>query len=126
MKMVFWESTHIGFVAYPNWLSNIYDNQFFARSLTICIGLATLGGLIFSLLFLIKRVPKMFLSSSAPDEAALFIFFSLLLVLPFCGLYAVLFIIKRYLFPLVPLYMILIALALQSFLYSQTKPGKLP
>ena len=98
LKMFFWESTKIGFVNYPHWLQKIYDTKLFNNGLRFIISFATIVAVAYLWLLALKpqESPVIFLMGTL-------IFFYILFFSSF-------FILTRYAFPIVPLYLIAIAL----------------
>ena len=105
LKMFFWESTQIGFVAYPLWLTKIYGNVLFKDILRLIVSLCT----IFAVFFMYWR-------SLQRNTPPLIVVISLLSFL-YISTYAFFFILTRYALPLAPLFLIAIAYA-ANFLYN--------
>lgn len=97
IKMFFWESTQIGFVDYPAWLTNIYANMFFKNILRIIVSIATAFAVIFIWLQMLRKKSDLLIQMLG--------FFIAL----FIGIYALFFILTRYALPIAPLYIIAIA-----------------
>ncbi len=97
MKMFFWESTQIGFVKYPAWLQGIYNKTLFKDILRLLVAVLT----ILSVGWLILQRCRGKLPEGI-DTALLMIVAVTILHSPF-------FILTRYTFCLIPLYLICIA-----------------
>ncbi len=105
-KLLFWESTQIGFVQYPSWLEKIYNNGLFKNLLRLLMGLLTLMAVAF-----------VWVRALYPSESAL-LKCTGLLVLLFMSLYSFFFILTRYALPVAPLFLIAIATT-ADFLYNK-------
>ena len=100
LKLVFWESTQIGFVSYPAWLSNIYNNKLFNNLLRLSTAVMTMLAIVLIWRRRLYRCP-IILSCSM-----------LMFVFMFCMSFVS--ILTRYALPIVPLYLICIACAANS------------
>ena len=96
-KMFFWESTSMGFVAYPDWLSEIYDSKIFNRALTWSVGIVTIIAFFYAFAFL------------NPTTAGIIIF-----LLIYNAAHSFFLVLPRYALPVAPLYIILIAFMLNG------------
>ena len=116
--MLFWESTHIGFVAYPRWLLRLFDNKFFEYGLSFSTALLTLGSLVFSIQWTYRWRKVIFdpQETESADESQTLIFWILLLVLPYIGLYSLFMVITRFILPIAPLYLVMIAFSCDKIL----------
>jgi len=111
-KMLFWESTRIGFVAYPDWLENLYKFDPFKQGLRYFIFFMTFC----SMIYLIKycfRNKNLLRDFSTVSDRYIMCFFILILCLSFIYLNSLVVILTRFSFPIVPLYLVAIALFLQ-------------
>ncbi len=106
-KMLFWESTQIGFVAYPSWLQKLYDRQVFSYGLSFLMALLTILSLFYTLqlTFIEKK-------NGHIERLGLI----LALIILFIAVHSFFYILPRYALPLVPLYLIIIAVATNQFL----------
>ncbi len=107
IKMFFWESTQIGFVAYPKWLANIYDNAFIKNMLRLIISLMTLISIVIVWFHCLSR--------KAPMELLPLN----LLILLYITAYSFFFILTRYALPIAPLFLICIAYTI-NFVYNSS------
>ncbi len=98
-KIFFWESTHVGFVRYPVWLSVLFDNVWFKNMLRLLV----VGLTFIAMFYWLWRIKKLWVSG----PVGLVLIFALWF--PFVGLYSLFFIHTRYMLPIVPLYLVLIA-----------------
>lgn len=98
IKMFFWESTQIGFVDYPPWLRQLYDNRLLKDTWRAVVSLLSLAGFIF-LIFNLTA------GNRPIDSLLIFI-----LMAGFIGFYALFDTIPRFALPIAPLELITIAL----------------
>ncbi len=101
MKMLFWESTQIGFVIYPEWLTKLFAFTPFKNGLRLFIFCITLSSILLS----IRKIKQT--SSPIPP-------FTLLLILVYIGIHSFFFTLTRYSLPIAPLFLILIAYTAQN------------
>lgn len=114
-KIPFWESTHIGGVKYPSWLERLYDKHIFKNGLRLIVAVSTFLSFVYSLFFLWRKRENVF--SSDPDVSTVVIFCVVSLILVFTAFHALIQIIPRYVFSIVPLFIALIGLMLDRLLY---------
>lgn len=112
LKMFFWESTHIGFVVYPDWLEKIYNNPLFSFGLSLVIGLLTLASS-FYLLVLTYKNRKGLISSENSSPSVLYLS-AALIIHAHVLLYSLFFTLPRWAFPVAPLYLLAIVLFLNA------------
>lgn len=124
-KMPFWESTRIGFVKYPLVVENIFNNSLFRNGIRLCMSVLTYLGLVFGLWFSAFNFFSFLRAQKSYQEEKAVVFFSCLIILTFTGLYSLFSILTRFAFPIVPLYCVLIAFFLDSFLNKKKLGDKL-
>lgn len=108
LKMGFWESTQIGFVNYPQRLSQLFSNRLFKNGIRLVVSLLTYTGLFLTLLEIFKSRKKLIEFHSVPNAThILFLIFCTIVL--FTGLYSVFAILSRFALPIAPLYIICIA-----------------
>lgn len=110
LKMFFWETTTIGFVVYPQWLSILYDSAAVNNSLRFFWFFLTAAGLAAACRRVLRR---------ENDPCTAFTSFALWLVLLYTALYSFFLILPRYALPLAPVYLLIIALFLQDTFHRQ-------
>lgn len=114
MKMFFWESTQIGFVNYPRWLTKIFTFIPFKDALRLLVSLTS----IFAFIFVTGEVwrKKMELTNLEykTEKNIHILFFILLLIFIFVGLHSFFHTLTRYSLPIAPLFLIVIAAAIQT------------
>ena len=120
IKLLFWESTKVGFVFYPSWLQNIYDHTLFKNGLRLLVFLATAWALIYVLIYLFKNRRLMFAADSPEGTTYQQMFFVAGFVGLFVALYASVITITRYALPIASLYLTIIAFAAQA-IFSKSK-----
>jgi hypothetical protein len=111
LKLLFWESTQMGFVSYPAIFVKLFQWPVFKNGLRLLMSILTLAALLFSLGFLLRRKEGIFLPL---DEIRIVIFLILLLLFLFGGFSALCVILPRYTLPMAPLYLILSAFAIEK------------
>lgn len=114
LKIFFYETTHIGFVVYPNWLKNIYNNELFNQSLKFFIALLSFISLLYTLYKLI--VVRNLTPITQWGLAAI-----CFIIIAFAFLHAPLLIIPRYALPIASLQMILMAFFLNQMFFRNSK-----
>ena len=121
-KMMFWESTRIGYVQYPGWLERLYDWGPLKDGLRLILSCLTMISLLFLSFYLYKN-QKGF-SRPLLQSTESFVLCSLLLFLIiYIGMYSFFFIVPRHVFAIVPLYLVVIAFFIQNFFTSnKTSP----
>ena len=120
VKLLFWESTKIGYVVYPLWLKTLHDNIFFKSLLRFFVFFITT----FSLLFLLRHVfthRRLFFEYTDNNEQTHFLFLGYFFMIIFMLLYSSVIVITRYAFPIVPFYLIAIAFTLNNIFPSDSK-----
>lgn len=115
LKMAFWESTQIGFVAYPEPLKRLFHFTIFKNGIRFSITLLTY----FSLFYLIARVyrhrSELFIFDTKEGAKTQLAFFILLMIAVFTALYAIFPILTRFALPIAVLYLACIAFTWQDF-----------
>ncbi len=116
LKMAFWESAQIGFVAYPAPLKHLFDYALFKNGIRFVLALLTY----FSLFYLTVRVyryrSKLFDFGAEEGIRIQTVFFILLLIAIYTVLYALYPILTRFALPIVALYLLCIAFTLETIL----------
>lgn len=114
-KMLFWESTKMGFVSYPEILNKIFNMSLLKNGLRFSMAILTFLALLYTALFLWGRRKSIFEAKSIGHKnAEIFLLFCLLLISLFIGAYSLFATVPRFALPIAPLYLILIAFFLQK------------
>jgi hypothetical protein len=113
VHLFFWESTRIGFVAYPDWLDKVYDQPIFARSLRFFVGVASLAAWLCSWSFLWRRRKLLWDNRNQEDKIFVFILFVSYMILCHTLLHALFFTVPRFSLPIAALFIVLIALVVE-------------
>jgi hypothetical protein len=114
LKMFFWESTQIGFVAYPAGLDKLFAWMPFKNGLRLGMSLLTLFAFAYlGALLWWKR--KNILKKESP---ILFLYLCLLFIFSVVGSYSLFCIVTRHFLPIAPLYLIVISYVLQKICFS--------
>ncbi len=110
LKMFSWESTRIGFAVYPDWLDKIYDCKPFKNILETLIGVLSFLSFIYLPVSMRRRQ-----HTSQNANRPLALYFALLSVIflhvSFYSLFAT---VTRWALPLAPLYLLLMAFAIND------------
>ncbi len=114
LKMLFWEYPAMQYSSYPNTIRKFYDNKLYLYWSIIIPPLLTFCALCFAIIFIWKNKKNLISSQDSPDDALTIMFFILILIIPYTTTFALVSILDRYSFPIVPLYLILIAFMLQK------------
>lgn len=125
-KMLFWESTQIGYVAYSPALTKFFCWLPLRNGLRFLMSILTFAALAYLVNFLLRERKNLFLSQG---NIKIILFLIFLLIFLFCYAYALCIIIPRYAFPIVPLYLIIIAFAFQKIClisHLKTNTGNTP
>ena len=113
MKLLFWESTQVGFVNYPAWLRTVFDLSTFKNGLRLVVSLITIFCLFYSLIYVIRNLPRIYRPD--PEQfTTIVIFFMVLMILSNLVIHSPFKLVVRYAFPFVPLYLVLIGFTLQK------------
>ena len=122
MKMLFWESTRIGFVVYPPWLDKIFNLIFLKNALRLLIFLMTFFALVWSIVDLYRNATNIYFDrhQTTNNTRYVILLFCLSVIIFNIVVYAPFIIVTRYALPLAPVYLILIAFCLQKFIFEKT------
>ena len=116
MKMFFWESTQIGFVKYAPWQTKLYAFGPFKNALRLFMSLLSLSAFLFALIFAFKNRKQLLGISSPENKSIQMLGFMLLISICHIGMYSLFMTIPRFIFPIVPLYLIIIAFSLDRII----------
>jgi len=115
MKMIFWESTQIGYVKYPSWLEKIFGCTPIKNSLRLIIFLLTFISMILSCCHIFRHRKNIYTQNPQKTTTTLTHVFCLTIIMGNIILHAPFNIATRYALPIAPLYLVLIALNIQHF-----------
>ncbi|MDO8489529.1 MAG: hypothetical protein Q7S42_05425, partial [Candidatus Omnitrophota bacterium] len=114
LKMFFWESTQVGFVSYSAGLTKLFFWPPIKNGLRLLMAILTFVAFIYLINFLLRERKNLF----APHEKIkIILFLSFLLVFLFSSVQALFIIVGRYALPLVPLYLVISAFAMQKIIF---------
>lgn len=109
-RMLFWESTQIGFVEYPEPLETLFQRGWFKGGVRFTVSLATITAVFGNLLYLWSRCrPAVWTEISEEAQRYRLLFFLLLMVVAYSGVYSLFAILTRFALPLGSIYLMLIA-----------------
>ena len=117
LKMFFWESTQIGWVVYPPWLTQLFGLAYFKNLLRLGLFIVSLFSFLLITVQLLKK------KRSRPSEEKVVLYFVIFLIILFIGVHSFFFTLTRYSLPIAPLFLILIATAFHNIL-SIKNPGR--
>lgn len=117
VKMLFWESTNIGFVSYPGFLDKIFSWKLFKNGLRLSIFILTLISLFYLVEFLWKKL-KIIHNVDMPNQEIILIFIAFL-IFQFICTYSFFNTVTRYALPIAPLFLIIIAFFLQRVIFKK-------
>lgn len=123
-KMLFWESTQVGFVHYPAWLQNLFNSTLLKNGLRLSMFLITFISVLYTAVYVARNKDLLFHHQGSQSAEAHIYFFILVFVISYTGLYSLFLIITRYASPIASLYLIMIGLTLQKLLLDQKKCNK--
>jgi len=109
-KIFFWESS-IAFVAYPDWLEGIFYCPGFMNTLKIIFAVFSWSGCVFAFCYLGFFMRR---SWGQKDSSYWVLFWIFNFIFWFAAMYSVFFVIDRYAFPLISLFMVLFAFMLHK------------
>lgn len=116
LKMFFWESTQIGFVAYPDWLQRLFEFDFFKDGLRLAIFLLTFASVTYSIVYISKNRRVLADVQFQNQQSIGVLFFVLLMIFVYTGLHSFFFTLTRYSLPIAPLYLVTIAFAAEHII----------
>ena len=122
-RMPFWESTQAGFVIYPSGLERFFSWGLFKDGLRLFVSCLT----ILSLISMICRTPRYYcalLGVKGEQHEQQICFFVVFIVLVYTSFFTFTFVLTRYAFPIVPLYLVMIACYLNRLLNSKRPEGQ--
>lgn len=118
-RMFFWESTQIGFVTYPAWLTKLFTFTPFKNTLRLIIGCFTIASFFYLFLFIFQNKNLLLDTENRRSEKLQICFFAFLIIIFFIQLYSFFCILTRYSFPIVPLYILSMAFLIQKILLAR-------
>lgn len=116
MKMFFWEQTQDGQVVYPDWLDNLYRFAPLRYGLTLLMAFLTLVSLL-TIKIIIFKPHGYFKDLSTLNDSQILLLNIIAFISLFIFFHSFFFILPRYSFPLVPLFLALIAFFFQKLLF---------
>lgn len=117
-KSFFWESTKIGHVAYPLWLQKIYEMGLLREALRFLLALLTVLALGYNFFFLFGR-------RSLDQDQRVVLAWSLWMIVLWAVLLSFGSILTRYIFPVVPLFLLQISFAMDHFRFRLAARNKI-
>ncbi len=109
-KMPFWESTQIGYVDYPAFLTKFYNHLFVRFGLRLLVGLMTIASFVF-VTFVLWRV-KFNMRGEQRNTAMLF--FAWLMITSYTFFYSLCYVLTRYALPIASMYIVCISFAINA------------
>lgn len=113
-KMMFWESTRVGYVDYPGWLTRLYECVPFKSGLRLILALITSAALSYLTLGNWIRRKDYYTDPAKTPEDSLILLFIFRLIVFYILAHSLFFVVTRYIFPVAPLYLITAGFAAQK------------
>jgi len=124
-RMFFWESSQIGFVTYPAWLTQLFASLLFKNGIRLIIGCLTIMSFLYIFIFLYKNKNLLLNVEHKNSKKVQISFFLFLTMFTFIQLYSFFCVLTRYSFPIVPLYILSISVLLQRITTIRTQDQQL-
>lgn len=113
-KMLFWESTLVGFVSYPPWLQKLFEFTPFKNVLRFLLFLITFISAMYTLRYTLRNKDQLFRLQGPRNKETHILFFILVFIISYTGWYSLFTINTRYASPIASLYLIMIAFTVQK------------
>jgi len=113
-KLFFWEFTSMAYVVYPDWMIKLFYFAPFHLGLNGLMALLSFLSLLYLAKFSRKHKNSLFSLKKIPNEALIISFSMLTLIGSYIAIHCFFFVLPRYVFPVVPLYLISIAFSVQQ------------
>ncbi len=113
VHMFFWESTRIGFVAYPDWLDVVFDNAVFAKALRFIVGFLSIISTVFCCFYLFRHRKGLWQADHKEGNFLATLFFLIYLIMCHVTLYSLFATVPRFALPIAPLFILVIAFTVQ-------------
>lgn len=107
-KTFFWESTKVGYVIYPGWLDHLFNTVVLKNALRLLMAFLTFVAFTDFTLETIRKVSLSGRIDPQESEKITIHVFMLLMIVSLTLLYSLFYILTRYIFPIVPLYLVMI------------------
>ncbi len=107
-KTFFWESTKVGYVIYPGWLDHLFNTVVFKNALRLFMAFLTFAAFTDFTFETIRKFSLLRRIDSQESEKITIHLFMFLMIVSLTLLYSLFYILTRYIFPIVPLYLIII------------------
>ncbi len=123
-KLFFWEFTSMAYVVYPDWMIKLFYFAPFYLGLNGLMALLSFLSLLYLAKFSLQHKNTLFSLKTTPDEPIILAFSIFALISAYIAVHCFFFVLPRYVFPIVPLYLISIAFLIQRLLlkkYAQTQ-----
>lgn len=111
LKMIFWESTQIGFVSYSAGLTKLFCWMPIKNGLRFLMAMLTLAGLVYLVTFLFRERKNIL---KPQEDIKIMLFLIAIFIFLFTSAHALCIVVIRYAFPIVPLYLIIFAFFMQN------------
>ncbi len=108
-KLFFWEFTSMAYVVYPDWMIKLFYYKPFYLGLNALMTLLSFLAFIHLAIFNWHHKKNIFTIDTTPTEPTIFAFSVFILISAYMAIHCFFFVLPRYVFPIVPLYLISIA-----------------
>ncbi|HBR15291.1 MAG TPA: hypothetical protein DD723_07095 [Candidatus Omnitrophica bacterium] len=123
LKMFFWEFMSMAYVVYPDGVSTILESPLYKNSLWFIMSFLTFLAILYLVKFLWFSQKNISYRPKPQDKPSTILFFIFWFIALYSGCHSLFFVLPRYVFPLVPIYLILIAFFLERIFFGLTKKG---
>lgn len=120
LKMFFCESTKMGFVSYPNWLTKLFNFTPFKNGLRLVVSCLSLFAFLFLVVIVFKNRSVLFSIDTKKGQHIQTYFFTLLIIFLHVSLYSLFDTIPRFALPIAPLYLLTIGFSVDWIIYKKT------
>jgi hypothetical protein len=119
-RMLFWESTNIGYVQYPQIITKLYKATWFRYGIRLTVAVLTCVSVFYLLINLYRRRINL-LDRSEGGESVRVGLFTLLVMASYIGVYSLCYALTRYALPIGSLYLLSIAYCCQNIKWPCSK-----
>lgn len=116
LKMPFWESTKIGFVYYPKFLTKFYNHLFVRLGLRLFFGVISLAAFLF-VSFSLWRHKRRCFNPQGSEQNMVMLFFAWLMIAAYTFFYSLCFVVTRYALPIASMFIVCISFTVSAMIH---------